>query len=158
MRVAVASDHGGYALKEELLSRLSGSVNDEFVDFGTNSEESVDYPDLAREVASRVAGGEFDRGILLCGTGLGMAIAANKVRGIRAVTVHDPYSARMTRLHNDTNILALGGRVIGPDLAEEIARIWLVTKFEGGRHSRRIEKIRQMEDEMIGKTGGDVLS
>ena len=155
MKVAVASDHGGYALKEEILRRLDGSVEFEFVDFGTDDESSVDYPDFAKEVAARVASGEFERGLLICGTGLGMAIAANKVRGIRAVTVHDPYSARMTRLHNDTNILTMGGRVIGPDLAEEIARVWLGTSFEGGRHSRRIDKIRQMEEEFASEAGGD---
>ena len=146
MRVAIASDHGGFSLKKELQNRLSGSLDYELVDFGTNDEESVDYPDFAAEVAKRVASGEFDRGILVCGTGLGMAIAANKVRGIRAVTVHDPYSARMTRLHNDTNILTMGGRVIGPDLAEEIARVWLGTPFDGGRHSRRLDKIKAMEE------------
>lgn len=146
MKVAFASDHGGFALKEEIKQRLSGMVDVEFVDFGTDSESSVDYPDYAKEVAKRVANGEFDRGILICGTGLGMAIAANKVRGIRAVTVHDPYSARMTRLHNDTNILTMGGRVIGPDLAEEIARVWLGTPFDGGRHSRRLDKIKAMEE------------
>ena len=146
MKVAFASDHGGFALKEEIKQRLSGMVDVEFVDFGTDSESSVDYPDYAKEVAKRVANGEFDRGILICGTGLGMAIAANKVRGIRAVTVHDPYSARMTRLHNDTNILTMGGRVIGPDLAEEIARVWLGTSFDGGRHSRRLDKIKAMEE------------
>ena len=145
MKVAVASDHGGYALKEELLRRLGGMVEWEFVDFGTDGEDSVDYPDYARIVAKRVVSGEFDRGILICGTGLGMAIAANKVRGIRAVTVHDPYSARMTRAHNDTNILTMGGRVIGFDLAEEISRVWLSTTFEGGRHQRRIDKIKQLE-------------
>ena len=146
MKVAMASDHGGFALKEEIKQRLSGMTDIDLVDFGTDSESSVDYPDYAKEVAKRVANGEFDRGILICGTGLGMAIAANKVRGIRAVTVHDPYSARMTRLHNDTNILTMGGRVIGPDLAEEIARVWLGTPFDGGRHSRRLDKIKAMEE------------
>ncbi len=146
MKVAMASDHGGFALKEEIKQRLAGMTDIELVDFGTDSEGSVDYPDYANEVAKRVSTGEFDRGILICGTGLGMAIAANKVRGIRAVTVHDPYSARMTRLHNDTNILTMGGRVIGPDLAEEIVRVWLGTPFDGGRHSRRLEKIKAMEE------------
>lgn len=148
MRVAIGSDHGGYALKVDLLERLANLPEFEFVDFGNDSEQSVDYPDFAKQVANRVASGEYDLGVLICGTGLGMAIAANKVRGIRAVTVNDLYSARMTRAHNDSNVLTLGGRVIGPDLAEEIVRVWLETAFEGGeRHVRRLTKIQQMEDE-----------
>nr|NNM90476.1 ribose 5-phosphate isomerase B [Bacilli bacterium] len=145
MKVAVASDHGGYLLKKEVLASLSDLAID-FVDFGCDSEEAVDYPDYARIVADKVASGEFDRGLLFCGTGLGMAIAANKVQGIRAVTVHDVFSAQATRAHNDSNILTMGGRVIGAGLADTVARAFLLTPFDGGRHQRRIDKITQMEE------------
>ncbi len=148
MRVAIASDHGGYSLKRQLLKRL-GDTGDSFVDFGSDSEESVDYPDYAFEVAGRVASGEFDRGILLCGTGIGMAIAANKVNGIRAATVHDLFSAQATRAHNDSNILTMGGRVVDSELAEQIVRVWLKTPFESGRHARRLETIHRVEQDGI---------
>lgn len=154
MKVAIASDHGGFALKEGLRRTLE-KEGYEIVDFGCGSEDSVDYPDYAFEVARRVASGEFDRGILLCGTGLGMCIAANKVSGIRAVTVQDVYSARMTRAHNDSNVLTLGGRVVGPDLAAEIARVWLSTEFEGGRHERRLAKVRSLEEGRFAAPDGE---
>jgi len=144
MRIAIASDHGGYELKRQLLARLQ-DMGIEWSDFGCASEDPVDYPDYAEAVALRVASGEFDRGVLLCGTGLGMCIVANKVPGIRAATVHDVFSAQATREHNDSNILTMGGRVIDPDAAETIARIWLTTSFTGGRHERRLEKIRRVE-------------
>lgn len=147
MRIAIASDHGGYALKQELLMRLQ-DVAHEWTDFGCDSEASVDYPDYAIAVAKRVASGEFERGILLCGTGLGMCITANKIPGIRAATVHDTFSAEATRAHNDCNILTMGGRVIEPALAEKIVRIWLETPYEGGRHARRLEKIEALEHEV----------
>ncbi len=144
MRIAIASDHGGFELKRQLLTRLQ-DMGFEWSDFGCATEDSVDYPDYAEVVAMRVASGEFDRGILLCGTGLGMCIVANKVPGIRAVTVHDTFSAQVTREHNDSNILTMGGRVIDADAAETIARIWLTTSFMGGRHERRLEKISRVE-------------
>ncbi len=155
MRVAVASDHGGYALKKELLASLS-DLSVEFVDFGCDSEDAVDYPDYASVVARKVAKAEFDVGILLCGTGLGMAITANKVPGIRAVTVHDAFSAKATRAHNNSNILAMGGRVIGPGAADTIARIFLSTPFEGGRHQRRLDKVKDLEDHFVDQLDADV--
>ncbi|OUM85073.1 MAG: ribose 5-phosphate isomerase B [Bacillus thermozeamaize] len=144
MRVALAADHGGFRLKEEIKKELE-EMGVIYEDFGTHSPDSVDYPDFAIPVAKKVAAGEFDRGILICGTGIGMTIAANKVRGIRCALVHDAFSARATREHNDSNLLAMGERVIGPGLAREIVRIWLTTPFAGGRHQRRIEKIRELE-------------
>lgn len=144
MKVALGADHGGYALKE-YIKKVLAEDNIEFHDFGTYSEESVDYPDYARPVAEAVAAGDFDRGILICGTGIGMEIAANKVPGVRAALVHDVYSARATRQHNDSNILTMGGRVVGPALAAEIVKTWLATEFEGGRHARRLDKIKEIE-------------
>lgn len=145
MKIAIGSDHGGYHLKEHIKKYLE-EKNFDIEDFGTNSLESVDYSDFAREVAEAVAQGKFDRGILICGTGLGISIAANKVRGIRAAVVSDCYSAKMSRAHNNANILALGGRVVGPDLATEIVETWMETPFEGGRHQRRIDKITDIEE------------
>ncbi|MCF6093206.1 ribose 5-phosphate isomerase B [Microaerobacter geothermalis] len=144
MKVAIAADHGGYSLKEEI-KKLLDELHISYEDFGCHCEDSVDYPDYALPVAERVASGEFTRGILVCGTGLGMSIAANKVKGIRCAVVHDCFSAKATREHNDTNIIALGGRVVGPGLAREIIRIWLETPFSGGRHQRRIDKISEIE-------------
>jgi len=150
MKVAIAADHGGYSLKEEIRELLN-ELGHEVYDFGTNSLESVDYPDYALPVAEGVADGHFDRGILICGTGLGMSIAANKVPGVRAVVVHDTFSAKATRQHNDSNVLAIGGRVIGAGLAQEIVTVWLQTDFEGGRHSNRIQKISEIENKYINK-------
>jgi ribose 5-phosphate isomerase B len=144
MKVAIAADHGGVKLKEEIKKYLT-SVNISFEDFGCECDASVDYPDYALPVAEKVAAGEFDRGILICGTGIGMSIAANKVKGIRCALVHDTFSAKATREHNDTNILAMGERVIGPGLAMDIVKIWLETEFEGGRHERRVGKIKEIE-------------
>jgi ribose 5-phosphate isomerase B len=144
VKVAIGSDHGGFRLKQEII-RLLEEMNIAYEDFGCTSEDSVDYPDYAKIVAQKVAGGEFSRGILLCGTGIGMSIAANKVPGIRCALVHDCFSAKATREHNDSNVLAMGERVIGPGLAREIAKIWLTTEFSGGRHERRVAKIRAME-------------
>lgn len=149
MKVAIAADHGGYKLKEEIRNWLS-SMNIETEDFGCSCEDSVDYPDYALPVAQKVAAGEFDRGILICGTGIGMSIAANKVPGIRCALVHDTFSARATREHNNTNVLAMGERVIGPGLALDIVKIWLETEFQGGRHERRVEKITQIEANQMG--------
>lgn len=144
MKVAIASDHGGLKIREEIKGLLK-DMGIEFEDFGCDCETSVDYPDYALPVAQKVANGEFDRGILICGTGIGMSIAANKVKGIRCALAHDTFSARATRQHNDTNILAMGERVIGPGLARDIAKIWLTTEFEGGRHATRVGKITDIE-------------
>lgn len=145
MKIAIASDHGGNNLRREIVQLLV-ELGVEYVDFGPDSNESVDYPDFATPVANGVASGNFDRGILICGTGIGMSIAANKVKGIRCALVHDVFSAKATRQHNDSNILAMGERVIGPGLAREIVATWLNTTFEGGRHERRIGKLMELED------------
>ena len=144
MKVAIGADHGGYRLKEDIKSLLE-VLGVDYKDFGTHSIESVDYPDVALPVAQSVADGLFDRGILICGTGIGIGIAANKVKGIRAALVHDTFSAHACREHNDANILTMGERVIGPGLARDIVTIWLATNFEGGRHERRVEKIMAIE-------------
>ncbi len=136
MRIVIGSDHAGFRYKEMIKEHLSGAI-----DAGTFSEESCDYPVIAREVAQKIASGEADRGILVCGTGQGMAMAANKVSGIRASVCGDTFSARATRAHNDSNILCLGARVIGEGLALDIIDIWLNTEFEDGRHVRRVEMI-----------------
>ncbi|MFM1651189.1 ribose 5-phosphate isomerase B [Brevibacillus sp. B_LB10_24] len=149
MRVALGADHGGFRLKEEIKSLLE-EMNIACEDFGCDCETSVDYPDYALPVAEKVAAGEFDRGILICGTGIGMSIAANKVPGIRCALVHDMFSAKATREHNDTNVLTMGERVIGPGLAREIVKIWLETEFQGGRHQRRIDKVTDIEAKHLG--------
>lgn len=150
LRIALASDHGGFFLKEEIKKFLE-EEGFSYYDFGTYSPEAVDYPDQARIVAEAVARGEFERGILCCGTGIGVAVAANKVPGIRAALCHDTYSARASREHNDANILALGGRVVGPALAREIVSVWLKSGFLGGRHARRIAKITEIERDYAGR-------
>lgn len=146
MKVAIASDHGGINIRREIIELLE-ELNIEYVDMGCECETSVDYPDYALPVAERVANGEFDRGILICGTGIGMSIAANKVKGIRCALVHDTFSAQATREHNDSNILAMGERVIGPGLARDIVKIWLTTEYQGGRHATRVGKISEYENE-----------
>ncbi|HEY9582228.1 ribose 5-phosphate isomerase B [Savagea faecisuis] len=146
MKVAIASDHGGNALRKELIELLKEMELD-YVDLGPETDDSVDYPDYAKPVAEGVANGTYDRGILVCGTGIGMSIAANKVEGIRCALVHDVYTAHATREHNDSNIIAMGGRVIGGALARDIVKTWLTTEFEGGRHERRIEKITAIEQQ-----------
>jgi len=145
MKVILASDHGGINIRKEI-GNLLEEMNIEYEDIGCECETSVDYPDYALPAAERVASGEFDRGILICGTGIGMSIAANKVKGVRCALVHDLFSAKATREHNDTNMLAMGERVIGPGLAREIAKVWLTTEFEGGRHEQRVKKIAQIEN------------
>ena len=149
MNVALGADHGGFRLKEEIAALLK-EMGVAYRDFGTCSEESVDYPDFARAVADRVADGSFERGIICCGTGIGVSITANKVPGVRAALCHDTYSARMSREHNDANVLTMGGRVVGPGLARDIVRIWLSAGFAGGRHQRRLSKIERMEQEYTG--------
>ncbi|MED3561681.1 ribose 5-phosphate isomerase B [Bacillus xiapuensis] len=148
MKVALASDHGGVNIRKEI-AQLMEELGIEYQDFGCECETSVDYPDYALPVAEKVANGEFDRGILICGTGIGMCIAANKVKGIRAALVHDTFSAKATRAHNDSNILTMGERVIGPGLAREIAQIWLTGEFEGGRHANRVNKITEIENKHL---------
>lgn len=144
MKVAIASDHGGINIRKEIIY-LMEELNIEYVDLGCECEGSVDYPDYAIPVANMVANGEVDRGILICGTGIGMSITANKVQGIRCALVHDLFSAKVTREHNNSNILAMGERVIGPGLARSIAETWLTTPFEGGRHETRVNKISSYE-------------
>lgn len=146
MKVILSADHAGVTVRNEIKDLLT-EMNIDYVDTGCEGSGSVDYPDYALPVAERVAKGEFDRGILICGTGIGMSIAANKVAGIRCALTHDVYSAKLTRQHNDSNMIALGERVIGPGLAREIAQTWLETDFEGGRHANRIGKISTYEEE-----------
>jgi ribose 5-phosphate isomerase B len=148
MKVALASDHGGINLRKEIASLLE-ELGIEYEDFGCECETSVDYPDYAFPVAQKVASGAFDRGILICGTGIGMSISANKVKGIRCALVHDTFSAKATRAHNDSNMLAMGERVIGPGLARDIAQIWLTGEFEGGRHGGRVGKISEYENKHL---------
>jgi len=140
MKIAIGSDHGGYLLKENI-TRYLNKRKVGFKDFGAYSEESVDYPDIGRKVAKAVASKKFKFGILVCGTGLGMAMVANKVRGVRAAVCHNVYTAKMSRAHNDANILSLGGRVLKKALAKKIVDAFLRTPFEGGRHLRRVRKI-----------------
>ena len=144
LKIAVGCDHGGFELKQAVVKFLEENGY-EYKDFGTYDTQSCDYPDIAVPVAKAVAAGEFDRGILICGTGIGIGIAANKVAGIRAALCHDTFSAHATRQHNDSNILTMGQRVIGQGLALDIVNIWLTTEFEGGRHQKRIDKIHAQE-------------
>jgi len=143
-KIIVASDHGGFELKTTLIETLK-NLGMEVEDLGTNNTESVDYPDFAKALATRVASGEFERGLLCCGTGIGISIAANKVAGIRAAVVSDVFSAKMSRAHNNANILCLGERVLDTEKAREILKIWLETNFEGGRHENRVRKIHEIE-------------
>ena len=145
MKIAISSDHGGNRLRKEIIDLLI-ERGVEFEDFGPKNDESVDYPDYATPVCEGVAEGRFNRGILICGTGIGMSIAANKTKGIRCALVHDVFSAKATRGHNDTNVLAMGERVVGLGHAREIVSAWLDTSFEGGRHAVRIEKLMKLED------------
>ncbi len=144
--IAIGCDHGGYELKLAVIEHLK-SKGLEVKDFGCYSSDSVDYPDYAYPVAKAVANGEAEKGILICGTGIGMSIAANKVKGIRCALCSDTFSAHATREHNDSNILALGARVVGLNLALDIVDTWLGAEFTGGRHSNRIEKITKIENE-----------
>ncbi|TWI59310.1 ribose 5-phosphate isomerase B [Halalkalibacter nanhaiisediminis] len=148
MKVAISSDHGGLVLKEEV-KKVMEELYIDFIDLGCDYNGSVDYPDYAIPVAEQVRDGKVDRGILICGTGIGMSIAANKVKGIRCALVHDVFSAKATRLHNNSNVLAMGERVIGPGLASEIVKAWLLTEFEGGRHLNRVNKLVEYEENTI---------
>jgi len=143
--IALGSDHGGFALKQEIIKHLE-EKGVAYKDFGTHSEDSCDYPVYGELVGKAVAAGEYELGIIICGTGIGISIAANKVRGVRAAVCHDCYSAEYTRRHNDANVLALGGRVIGVGHALKIVDIFLDTGFEGGRHARRVGLISEIED------------
>ena len=150
MLIVIGSDHAGLEMKNEVISVLA-TLGCEYADYGTTSAQSVDYPDFGEKVADAVSTGKADKGILICGTGIGMSIVANKFPNVRAALCNDLFSARMSRLHNDANILVLGGRIIGKDLAKEIVQTWMTTPFEGGRHSNRLEKIRLIEGRMIAK-------
>ncbi len=145
MRIYLGADHAGFQLKEHVGQTL-GALGHEVVDVGTDGEDSVDYPDYAREVGVAVRNGDAEVGVLVCGTGLGMAIAANKVPGVRAVQVSDPEMARMARLHNNANVITLPGRHITPQTADAVLAAFLGTQFEGGRHQRRIDKISALEE------------
>ncbi|WP_028584280.1 ribose 5-phosphate isomerase B [Desulfogranum mediterraneum] len=140
MKIALGCDHGGFGLKQEIAAVLK-DCDCEVVDYGCYSSDSVDYPDIAAAVCKAVAGGECERGILICGTGIGISIAANRHPGIRAALCSEPFSAQMSREHNDANVLCLGGRVIGGALALQIVDVWLKTEFSGGRHLRRIQML-----------------
>lgn len=144
MKIAMACDHGGLNLKREIIKHLQ-SQGYEVVDFGTDTFDSCDYPDYALPAAEAVANGECERGILVCSTGIGVSIVANKVKGIRCAHCHDTYCAEFTRLHNDSNVLALGEKVVGSGYALKIVDTFLSTEFEGGRHQRRVDKITDIE-------------
>ncbi len=145
MKIAVGSDHGGFLLKDEIMKHLK-ERNIEFTDFGCFTTESVDYPDIGQAVGEAVAKGEYDKGIICCGTGIGISISANKVPGVRAALCGDCFSAKASREHNDANVLALGERVTGIELAKMIVDTWLSAEFLGGRHGRRVEKIAKIEE------------
>lgn len=147
MKIAIGCDHAGVALKNEITPILDG-LKIEWEDVGTKDEESVDYPDFGEKVSIAVSLGKVDRGILICGTGIGMSIVANKFPGVRAALCHEDYSARMSRLHNDSNMLVLPGRVIETKTAIDIVKTWFATDFEGGRHQKRLDKIRAIEEKL----------
>ena len=147
MKVAIGSDHAGFDLKQEIINYFEKETI-KYEDMGPVSDDSVDYPDFAQKVAKSVAQNKFDRGILICGTGIGMSIAANKIKGIRAALCHDVFSAKATRYHNNSNVLTMGARIIGKDLAMEITKAWLESDFKGDtqpRHQRRIDKIGEVD-------------
>ena len=144
MNISIACDHGAYALKERLKARLLEQGH-HVADCGAHSAESCDYPDFAAAAARLVADGSCARGVVLCTTGIGMSIAANKVRGVRCALCHEPLSAEMTRRHNDANVLAMGAGVTGGNLAQRILDVFLATEFEGGRHQRRVDKVMEAE-------------
>lgn len=144
--IAIGNDHAGFELKDAVISVFK-EFNLEYKDFGCYSTEKAEYPVYAQKVADSVISGECERGILICGTGIGISIAANKVKGIRAAACSDPFSAKMSKIHNNSNILAMGARVIGSELAKMIVREWLSAEFEGGRHQERIDQITAIESE-----------
>jgi ribose 5-phosphate isomerase B len=144
MRIAIGSDHRGFVIKSKVIELLK-RLNQEVYDVGPDTPESVDYPDIAGVVGSQVSNGTVDRGILICGTGIGMCIAANKFPGVRAAPCHDDLTAEMSRRHNDLNVLCLSADMLGERLIDRMVEIWLKTEFEGGRHARRVDKISEME-------------
>jgi ribose 5-phosphate isomerase B len=150
VRIAVGTDHRGFDIRVKLVELLK-QLGHEVLDVGTFSPDAVDYPDIAAEVAHKVSRGEVERGILVCGTGLGMCIAANKVRGVRAAPCHDDLTAEMSRRHNDANVLCLSADLLGERLIDRMIEIWLTTPFEGGRHARRVDKIAELEREVEGE-------
>lgn len=152
MKLAIGADHGGVELKQEVVKFLQSIKNIEVSDYGTTTRDSVDYPDYGRMVSEAVSQGTADRGILICGTGIGMSIVANRFPRVRAALCHDNFTARMSRLHNDANVLVMGERVIGRGVAMDIVKTWLETEFEGSRHQRRLDKIREIETS-IGSAG-----
>ena len=143
--IAIGADHGGFELKNKIVKWLLDNGYD-IKDFGVYENKSVDYPDIAEVVCKSIISGECDRGILVCGTGIGISIAANKIKGIRAAVCGDIYSAAMTKRHNNANVITLGGRVVGEDVGIEIVKAWLTNEFEGGRHQNRIDKITNLEN------------
>ncbi len=143
MRIHIASDHAGFELKEAIKKHLAERI--EVIDLGTNSTESVDYPDFAEKLARNLE----ERGILICGTGIGMSIVANKFPGVRAALCHDEFTAKMSRKHNDANVLVIGSKVVNKDAALKIVDVWLSTEFEGGRHQRRLDKLYKIEREIL---------
>lgn len=147
MKIAIASDHRGFGIKSKIIATIN-ELGHEAVDMGTDSSESVDYPDFAVKVAQAVSRAEVDRGILICGTGMGMCIAANKFSGVRACTCHDDLTAEMSRRHNNANVLCLSADLLGDRLVNRMVELWLKTEFEGGRHARRLEKITKVEGEL----------
>ncbi len=149
MRIAVGSDHRGFTIKEKIIELLK-RLQHEVTDVGAYTSDSCDYPDIASHVASKVSNGEVDRGILICGTGIGMCIAANKFPGVRAAPCHDDLTAEMSRRHNDLNVMCLSADMLGEKLIDRMLEIWLKTQFEGGRHARRVEKISEIEHGHLG--------
>ncbi len=151
MKLAIGCDHGGFELKEEILKFLKTVANIQVTDLGPASKDSVDYPDFGAKVSAVVSNGTMDRGILICGTGIGMSIVANRYPRVRAALCHDHFTAQMSREHNDSNILVMGERVIGKGVALEIVKTWLDTAFAGGRHQKRLDKIKDLEKSLAAK-------
>jgi ribose 5-phosphate isomerase B len=150
MKLAIGCDHGGFELKEEILKFIKTVANMEVSDLGPAGGQSVDYPDYGGRVSEAVSKGSVDRGILICGTGIGMSIVANRYQGVRAALCHDHFTAQMSREHNDANILVMGERVLGKGVALEIVKTWLDTPFAGGRHQKRLDKIQSIEKSLKG--------
>jgi ribose 5-phosphate isomerase B len=151
MKLAIGCDHGGWELKQEILAFLKNIANIQVADFGPAGKDSVDYPDFGAKVSEAVSKGTMDRGILICGTGIGMSIVANRFPGVRAALCHDHFTAQMSREHNDANVLVMGERVIGKGVAMEIVKTWLDTGFAGGRHQKRLDKITSIEKSITTK-------
>ena len=157
MKIAVACDHGGLLLKGPVMETIIAHGHEAF-DLGTHGPESVDYPDIAMKALELLVGGACDRAVLICGTGIGMSMCANRMPGVRGALCHDGYTARMARLHNDANCLLLGARVVGPGVAQDIVEIWLATPFEGGRHLERVKKIEEIREKTTQASKGEKRS